>query len=1052
MKRVICIFICLAMLPCVAFANNGHWAEKELEQAINLGIIKGGEEGIQPDRPITRAEIVSMLLRTKGETAELTGARFADVSENDWYFYDISYAAGKGYVFGTGGGLFSPDAPVSRQDAAVIICRTLKINVSAGLELSAFTDAMNISDYALGSVAALSAINIINGGADGKFCPLDSLTRAEAAAILLRTKNYLSIQNEVKFARGYPRIASSSLANGFHVAFKTNVPCTIYYTVTDAETAGGAVVPNPSDITAPLITISDTTNETLCFIAVDGQKEYNLFFAAKTPASSSRTSWISRARPHSYTDGDGTSDNPYKIIDEQQLSDIRYQPDKCYRLANNIELSSEWKPIGSENAPFTGTLDGCGYSIRSLLVTEQKNEAGLFSFIGETGIVKNLYVDAQSIEGTHNIGIIAGENSGLIENCQTTGMVNASGNISGGITGSNKGNIVNCMSAANKVSANMYAGGITGYNSGNIDKCAAYVHTVSASAYACGITATNTNGTVKNCLAAELNVLTDVIRNSSRVAINRENGTAENNYAYSRMNAELEDGYRNKDAKNGADISWQELTNIEWFKEHMNWSGKYWSQSQNDAFIAPRLSSLSVPDIAEGSSVYTPKRIASEQELAAINNARNMHYMLSNDIKITKPWTPIASETALLKNNRDGFSGTLNGGGYKIYGLNTYGERQRQMYGLFGMISGGSVFSLIVDGSIKSDGGYAGAIAAVNYGYVENCRTEGTISAENADSIFAGGITGANYGYINDCDSETDISVSGKDATAGGISGYQENYINNCSYKGNINIHPSASRATATAGGIAGYSADGFIYNTYACTQTAISSKISYAGGSVGILGGGELYKSSSKGTIKAGSDNGSAYAGGLCGLADSGLIMNSFSAADVTANADAAYAGGLVGYNVDTSIQDNYAINNVIQKSGSAGFAGGICAVNESGFISSNVAANPRVNCSGRGARICAQSQEDVIYNNYACDNMLINGRKVTDISALSGETVSYQHITAMSFYLLPVSEGGSLGWESEAYGGDGIWDWKPHSNPAYSFPLLHGVKGQGSFRNNRY
>ena len=123
--------------------------------------------------------------------------------------------------------------------------------------------------------------------------------------------------------------------------------------------------------------------------------------------------------------------------------------------------------------------------------------------------------------------------------------------------------------------------------------------------------------------------------------------------------------------------------------------------------------------------------------------------MLSNDIKITKPWTPIASETALLKNNRDGFSGTLNGGGYKIYGLNTYVERQRQMYGLFGMISGGSVFSLIVDGSIKSDGGYAGAIAAVNYGYVENCRTEGTISAENADSIFAGGITGANYGYIN---------------------------------------------------------------------------------------------------------------------------------------------------------------------------------------------------------------------------------------------------------------------------------------------------------------
>ena len=64
------------------------------------------------------------------------------------------------------------------------------------------------------------------------------------------------------------------------------------------------------------------------------------------------------------------------------------------RLTNTIDLSSieNWEPIGSGSTQYTGTFDGCGYSITGVTIDSTEQNVGLFGYIGTAGTVKNLTV------------------------------------------------------------------------------------------------------------------------------------------------------------------------------------------------------------------------------------------------------------------------------------------------------------------------------------------------------------------------------------------------------------------------------------------------------------------------------------------------------------------------------------------------------------------------------------------------------------------------------------------------------------------------------------
>lgn len=80
--------------------------------------------------------------------------------------------------------------------------------------------------------------------------------------------------------------------------------------------------------------------------------------------------------------GEGTKLNPYIISTPDDLDCIRYNLSKHFRLGANIDLNHEllstnsryywyndiygWNPIGTMDAPFTGSFDGAGYTIQNL--------------------------------------------------------------------------------------------------------------------------------------------------------------------------------------------------------------------------------------------------------------------------------------------------------------------------------------------------------------------------------------------------------------------------------------------------------------------------------------------------------------------------------------------------------------------------------------------------------------------------------------------------------------------------------------------------------------
>ena len=157
-----------------------HWALQSVELLKEKGWITGYENGeFRPDNYITRAEFTKLILTVFGINEGGT-ASFADVSKDAWYAPFVAAAQENGIINGSGDSFF-PENNITRQDAAVIICRVLN---KLSQEKLSFWDLDDIADYALPSVAYLASIGVINGYADNSFKPNGSITRAEVSKII----------------------------------------------------------------------------------------------------------------------------------------------------------------------------------------------------------------------------------------------------------------------------------------------------------------------------------------------------------------------------------------------------------------------------------------------------------------------------------------------------------------------------------------------------------------------------------------------------------------------------------------------------------------------------------------------------------------------------------------------------------------------------------------------------------------------------------------------------------------------------------------------------
>ena len=180
-------------------------------------------------------------------------------------------------------------------------------------------------------------------------------------------------------------------------------------------------------------------------------------------------------------------------------------------LADDIDLTgSEWAPIQG----YAGTFDGGGKTITGLTINQPSTDnVGLFASIAEGGTVKNLKLDKVDVTANSNVGAVAGQNRGTIENCSVSGSVTGSSNNScvGGIAGWHYGGtITDCHSSAT-VKGIAFIGGIAGQSNASITACystGSVTATINSNnySYAGGVVGMNNNGAILTACYATGNV------------------------------------------------------------------------------------------------------------------------------------------------------------------------------------------------------------------------------------------------------------------------------------------------------------------------------------------------------------------------------------------------------------------------------------------------------------------------------------------------------------------------------------------------------------------
>lgn len=167
----------------------GSWYYGGVRCALENGLMTGtSARTFAPDRPVTRAMLVTILWRLAGEPYGRVSP-FEDVLPGSWYAQAVSWAYDKGIVTGVTATSFQPDAPVTREQLCAILCRYAALtgkNTAASASLDAFTDRAQVSAYAEASVRWALQAGLLTGVGDGRLAPRSGATRAQLAVLLQR--------------------------------------------------------------------------------------------------------------------------------------------------------------------------------------------------------------------------------------------------------------------------------------------------------------------------------------------------------------------------------------------------------------------------------------------------------------------------------------------------------------------------------------------------------------------------------------------------------------------------------------------------------------------------------------------------------------------------------------------------------------------------------------------------------------------------------------------------------------------------------------------------
>lgn len=121
----------------------------------------------------------------------------------------------------------------------------------------------------------------------------------------------------------------------------------------------------------------------------------------------------------------------YQIVSEKGLRNMAEHPEAKFELLRDIDLGgAELTPVGTESAPFSGSVDGKGFTVRNFTLAAANGTAGFFGCL--TGSAANLTLADYEIVLTGSdvtaAGGLVGVNRGTLRDCATeNGVIRYSG-------------------------------------------------------------------------------------------------------------------------------------------------------------------------------------------------------------------------------------------------------------------------------------------------------------------------------------------------------------------------------------------------------------------------------------------------------------------------------------------------------------------------------------------------------------------------------------------------------------------------------------------------
>lgn len=491
------------------------------------------------------------------------------------------------------------------------------------------------------------------------------------------------------------------------------------------------------------------------------------------------------------------------VSDGEQLKGIQQSAegnnnflDFNFALKNDInasDIGNGYEAIGGTTG-YNGTFDGRGNRIIGLTVSGEN--AGIFSTVGDGGVVKDVNIYSGTFTGSSNAGAVAGVNNGRIEGIVTFGntvtVTDEDGN-AGGIVGVNYSGTFEDDANDGELTNGIYDVESTGsVIAGNAD------------AVAGGLVGTNDGGLANSFSDSAVTVATGVTLDKDTTALGGVVGINNGNVQYVDSL-----GVTNGGATNSSNIGGIIGTN----------NGNMYS-GYNESIVSGKDNVGGIIGKNDGGINYTV------EEDGTVTWSKGTVENVVNATGVTGTGNNVGgllgTNIGSVENGRN--NGTIAGNEY--------------VGGLVGSNAQGATLKNLVNDSSAAITGeqYVGGIAGDNAGTITtgNEETDETVNLINRGTItgqqYVGGVAGRNSGTITNANNDVELNVKDKNQTAkyfGGIAGVNTGTINKATNTADVN----ADGATYV-GGIVGKN-DGTLENM-AGNSGNVNGK-DYVGGVAGL-------------------------------------------------------------------------------------------------------------------------------------------------------------------------------------------------------------------------